>query len=345
MGWYGIEVFDLAIKRTKKALVEPFDFWKWLRLGIIAFFIGGGGMGTSNFNSPASWQDENRKMEAPSIQEIIDKITQFWHQYQTYILIGLAFIIFIILLFTILSSIMEFVFVESLVTNRVSIRAYFRKYLHPGFNLFIIKIILGIGFLSLFVLAIIPVFRQLLSGTINPGMILGSILWLFGVALILHVLNGIISSFISLAIPVVMYQEVGIIKAIKTVLGRFKEDWKQIGVYWVVRFFAWIAGAIVVGIATFILLIVILLILLIPALILYFILSALGQGPGSFLFWVVTIPYGLIAVVVLIIFLLIVSVPLPVFMKYHLLMFMQRWYPDLKIPLVDPDGAGAKSSK
>lgn len=337
MGWYGLEAFDLAIKRTKKALIEPFDFWKWIRLGIIAFFVGGGGMGTSNFNSPASWQDGNRKMETPSIQEVIDKLIQFWHQYQTYILIGLAFIIFIILLFTILSSIMEFVFVESLVTNRVSIRAYFRKYLHPGFNLFILKIILGIGFLSLFVLAMIPLFRQLLSGTINPGLILGSILWLFGLALILHVLNGIISSFISLAIPVVMYQEVGIIKAIKTVMGRFKEDWKQIGVYWIVRFFAWIAGAIVVGIATLILLIVILLILLIPALILYFILSALGQSPGSFLFWVVTIPYGLIAVVVMILFMLIVSVPLPVFMKYHLLMFMQRWYPDLMIPLVDPE--------
>jgi hypothetical protein len=41
---------------------------------------------------------------------------------------------------------------------------------------------------------------------------------------------------------------------------------------------------------------------------------------------------------------LIVSVPLPVFMKYHLLTFMQRWYPDVMIPLVDPVGAGVESS-
>lgn len=344
MGWYGLEAFDSAIKRTKKVLAEPFDFWKWIRLGIITFFIGGGGMGIPNFNFPASWQTEYRKMEAPSTQEIIDKITQFWHQYQIYILIGLAFIIFIILIFTLLSSIMEFVFVESLVINSVTIRAYFRKYLHPGFNLFIVKIILGIVFLSLFVLAMIPVFRQLLSGTITPGLILSSILWFFGVSLILAALSGIISSFISLAIPVVMYQEVGIIMAIKKVLGRFKEDWRQIVVYWVVRFFAWMAGAIVVGIAALILFIVIFLILLIPALILYFILSALGSGSGSFLFWAVMIPYGLIALVVLIIFLLIVSVPLPVLMKYHLLTFMRMWYPDVKIPLVDPDGAGVQSS-
>jgi small-conductance mechanosensitive channel len=141
-----------------------------------------------------------------------------------------------------------------------------------------------------------------------------------------------------------MYQEVGIITAIKKILERFKEEWKQIAVYWVVRFFVWAAGAIMVGLAALILFIVIFLILLIPALMLYFILSALGSGQGSFLFWIVMIPYGLIALVVLIIFLLIVSVPLPVFMKYHLLTFMQKWYPDVRIPLVDPVGAGVQST-
>lgn len=200
MGWYGLEALNSAIKRTKKALIEPFVFWKWIRLGIITILIGGGGMGFPNFNFPANWQTEHRKMELPSATEIIDKITQFWHQYQIYILIGLAFIIFMILLFTLLSSIMEFVFVESLVTNSVTIRSYFRKYLHPGFNLFILKIILGIIFLSLFLLAMLPVFRQILSGNINPGLILGSIAWFFGISLILAVLSGIISSFISLAI-------------------------------------------------------------------------------------------------------------------------------------------------
>ncbi|NJD52659.1 MAG: hypothetical protein FIB07_07295 [Candidatus Methanoperedens sp.] len=342
MGWYGLDAFNSAIKRTKKALTEPFDFWKWIRLGIIIFFIGGG-MGIPNYNFPASWQNDDQKMEAPSTQEIIDKITQFWYQYQTYILIGLAFVIFIILLFTLLSSIMEFVFVESLVTNKVAIRTYFRKYLRQGFNLFIIKIILGVVFLSLFILAMLPVFRQLLSGNITPGLILGSILWFVSVVLVFAVLSGVINSFISLAIPVVIYQRVGIVMAIKKVTGRFKEDWRQIVIYWVARFFAWIAGTIVVGIVALILFIIIFFILFIPALILYFILSAPGQGSESFLLWAVMIPYGLVAAVVLILFLLIVSVPLPVFMKYHLLAFMQMWYPDVKIPLFEPDGAGAQS--
>jgi len=48
MTWYSIDAIDGAIRRTKHALIEPFDFWKWLKLGIIAFLIGGGGGGGYN---------------------------------------------------------------------------------------------------------------------------------------------------------------------------------------------------------------------------------------------------------------------------------------------------------
>ena len=46
MSWYAIAAVDRALSRTKKALFEPFDFWKWAKLAIIIFLIGGGG---SNF--------------------------------------------------------------------------------------------------------------------------------------------------------------------------------------------------------------------------------------------------------------------------------------------------------
>lgn len=346
MGWYGIDAVNTAIKRTKKALIEPFDFWKWIRLGVIVLFIGGGGIGTSNFNFPANYQRqyEDGGAEMPSTEEVLNQISQFWHQYQTYILITLIIIIFIILLFTLISSIMEFIFVESLVTNHVAIRAYFKKYLRPGFNLFIIQITLLILFLSLFILAMIPLLQRLLSGNVTPGLVLSSILWFFGVVLIFAVLSGVIRSFISLAIPVAMYQGVGITAAIKKVFGRFREDWKQVAVYWVVRVIMGIVAAIIVGIAALILFIVVFLILLIPALILYFILSGLGQGTLSPLFWIVMIPYGLLAVIVFILLILLVSVPVPVFMRYHLLTFMQAWYPDVIMPLFDSERTGAQYS-
>ncbi len=348
MGWYGTDAVDAALKRTKKALIEPFDFWKWIRLGIILFFIGGSGMEFLNFNFPANYNlpSEDRTEGVPSTEEFLNQINQLWEQYNTYILIAISVIVFIILLFILISSIMEFVFVESLVTNRVAIRAHFKKYLRPGFDLFIIQIVLGIGILSLFILAMLPIMQQFLEPriTVTPGMILGGILWFIAVMLLLAVVSGLIMSFISLAIPVAMYQEISITAAIRKILGRFREDWKQILVYWAVRVIAWIGASIAVGIAALILFVVLFLILLIPALILYFILSALGHGTGSIVFWAVMIPYGIIAAGVLILFMLIVSVPVPTFMKYHLLTFLQKWYPAVSIPLFDSGDTSAQPS-
>ena len=45
MSWYVVDAVDRAFDRTKKCLLEPFDFWKWLKLAIIVALIGGGGSG------------------------------------------------------------------------------------------------------------------------------------------------------------------------------------------------------------------------------------------------------------------------------------------------------------
>ena len=52
MSWYGIDAIDKAVSRTRTALFEPFDFWKWVKLAIIIFLLGGigsnyGGSGTN----------------------------------------------------------------------------------------------------------------------------------------------------------------------------------------------------------------------------------------------------------------------------------------------------------
>lgn len=347
MGWYSIDAIGIAIKRTKKALIEPFNFWKWIKLGIIVLFVGGGGAGFPNLNFLDGFQGfEDTKTEGPSTQEILNQIGQFWHQYKTYILIAIAVIVLIILLLILVSSVMEFVFVESLVINSVSIRAYFRKYLRLGFNLFVINVLLVITFFSLFVLAMMPIVQSLLEPSVpTPGMVFGAILWFFAVLIILAIVSGIISSFIDLSIPVAMYQGTGIIEAIKTVLGKFRVDWKQILVYWVIRVILGIVVGIIVGIAALLLLIIILLIILLPGAVLYLLLSGTSIGTSNPLFWVVIVPYGLIALIILVLFILIASVPAPVFMKYHMLTFLQRWYADVKLPFFDEEkeSAGAQT--
>ncbi|WP_054865166.1 DUF7544 domain-containing protein [Methanosarcina barkeri] len=41
MSWYAIGAVDRALSRTREALLEPFDFWKWVKLAIIVFLLGG----------------------------------------------------------------------------------------------------------------------------------------------------------------------------------------------------------------------------------------------------------------------------------------------------------------
>jgi hypothetical protein len=343
MNWYSIDAIDTAIKRTSKTLFKPFDFWKWIKLGIIIIFSGGGFSGFNfnpgTFNKPAADMNMDAPLTKgmPSTQEIIDQITQFWHQYQTYILIGLVIIIFITLLFTLISSIMQFVFVEALVTNKVTIIANFKKYLRPGFNLFIIQTILGLFFLSLFILAMLSVVLPMLQSPaiITFGSILSGIFWFMIVAIILALISGIIYSLINLSIPLVMYDQTGLIEAIKKILGRASADRKQIVVYWIMRALLWLVAAIIMGIAALIIFILLAIVIILVGLILYFILSSLGLGTGNILFWTVMIIYGLVALIPLIVLMLLVSVPVPVFMKSHMLIFLQSWYQDATIPFFD----------
>ena len=337
MGWYSIDAIDVAFKRTKKILIEPFNFWKWLKLAIIIFFIGGG-IGNQGFNYNQGTFDTSRKeVEWPSFDEIFNQVGQFWQQYQTHILIAVAFIILFILIFGFISSVMDFVFVESIVTDIVSIRAYFKKYLRPGFSLFIVRTIIGLVLLMLLILAVMPILLPFIrsNAIITPGLILGSILWLILILLVLALVNGILESFIGLCIPIMMYKDIGIIAALGKIIARFREEWRQILVYWIIRIVVGLAAGILVGIVALIVLFGILVPVILSGAILYFILSGLGLGISNILFWVVMITYGLFAAIPLILFLLMASVPVPVFMKYHLLTFLHLWFKDVNIPFFD----------
>ena len=343
MTWHSIDAVDTALERTKSALIEPFDFWKWVKLGIIIFLIGGsGGGGGGGSNYGGSGQDFSGISDGgepvitdSQFSEFREMFTQFLDIYLIFILLGIGFFIGIILLLSYISNVMEFVFVHSLVTNTVTFWAYTRQYLRQGFNLFIIRFVLGLAFLSILIISMLPIVLPILDspGDFHIGMLIGGIFLLIGVLLILAIISGIIESFINLSIPMSMYQNTGIIAAFKKVLGLFRADWWQIIVYWVVRFFLGIIVGIIVVLAAVILFIVVFGIISMLGLVLYLLLSV-GLGMDA-VFWVLMIPFGLVAFVILFVFSLLVSVPMPVFMKYHMLSFLKSWYPESQIPFFE----------
>jgi hypothetical protein len=344
MTWHSIDAIDTALKRTKSALIEPFNFWIWIKFGIIIFLLGSSGGGGGGFNSGGTGQDFNKFGDSgetlitdSQFLEFREMFTQFLDIYLIFILLGITFFIGIMLFLSYISNVMEFVFVHSLVTNVVTFWAYTRQYLRQGFNLFIIRFVLGLAFLSILIISMLPIVLPILDspGDFHIGMLFGGIFLLIGVLLILAIISGIIESFINLSIPMSMYQNTGIIAAFKKVLGLFKADWKQIIVYWVVRFFLGLVVGIIVGLAALILFIVVFGIVSMLGLVLYFLLSWAGLGIGDAVFWVIMVPFGLIVFVLLFVFSLLVSVPVPVFMKYHMLSFLKSWYPESGIPFFD----------
>ncbi len=343
MTWHSIDAVDTAFKRTKSVLIEPFNFWKWIKLGIIILLIGGsgGGGGGSNFGGTGQnfngIGDNGNLITDSQFLEYREMFTQFLDTYLTYLLLGIGFFIGIILLLSYISNVMEFVFVHSLVTNVVTFRAYTRQYLRQGFNLFMIRLVLGLAFISILLISMLPLVLPILDsqGDFDVGMFIGGMFLFAGVLVILAIISVIIESFINLSIPMSMYQNTGIIAAFKKVLGLFRADCGQIIVYWVVRFFLGIIVWIIVWLAAVILFIVVFGIISMLGLVLYLLLSWAGLDIGDAVFWVVMIPFGLVAFVIISILILLVSVPVPVFMKYHMLTFLKSWYPESGIPLFE----------
>ena len=68
MSWYAIDAVDRAFSRTRKALFEPFDFWKWIKLAIIILLLGGigssyGGSGTNYRMGPEDFNNNFPNIE------------------------------------------------------------------------------------------------------------------------------------------------------------------------------------------------------------------------------------------------------------------------------------------
>jgi len=338
--WIAWDAIEGAMTKTRQMLFEPFDLTKWAKLAIILFFIGSG-CGGSNFSSNPSTSNfgdfgdsqSDPKLDA-FVEETVSEVSAFVHQYMTYIVLAVLAILLVIVLFSYISNVMQFVFVESVVRNHVTIRAYIRNNLGNGLRLFILNWTIGIVFLIAIILSLLPALSAILTGDFS-AIFFGSLLLFFLVLVLGSVILSIIGSFINLAIPVMLYENVGVLKALSKVIRTAVRSIPQVLVYWIIR---GVLG-IIIGIAAAVLgLIVVLiagLILLLIGIAVYMILTLLGFGFADLAVMIV-LGLLLVASLMALIFLAILAtVPLPVFMKYHTLLFLQNWYADI-VPFWEP---------
>ncbi|WP_135604568.1 hypothetical protein [Methanococcoides sp. NM1] len=344
MRWYVVDAVDKAFGRTKKCLFEPFDFWKWMKLVIIVMLIGGSG---SNFNvggNSYSSNDYNLQDSGP-VDSFTEAFGGFVDQIPTGpdlgLIIGIIIFIFVLILFfSYVSSVMEFVFVDSLVGNDVRFWEYSRRYLRKGLGLFAFRILAGILLLAIIALMALPFVLPLIASSgenfaDNIAIaIVSAIFLLIGIILVAAIIGGIISSFINLSIPVAIYTQTGIFRAFANVFSQFRKDWEQIIGYWFGRIVLGIAVAIVVGIVLLLVIIAVGLFILLADVLFYFALSAILPG-SDVIIWIMLVPMILIELILFIFLLTFIALPARVFMKYHMITFLQQWYPDVEIPVFD----------
>ncbi|WP_440952325.1 DUF7544 domain-containing protein [Methanococcoides sp. FTZ1] len=344
MDWYVVDSVDKAISRTKKCLFEPFDLWKWVKLAIIVMLIGGSG-GNFNGGGNSYTPDTYRIPDSGPADGFSDMFGGFADQIPTTapdlgLIIGIVvLIIALVLFFSYVSSVMEFVFVDSLVSNEVKFWEYSRKYLRKGLGLFTLRLLIGIILLAIIAIMALPIILPLLASRganfeETIGMIIVSTIFLLiGMILLAAIVGGIISSFINLAIPVAIYTETGIFRAFANVFAQFRKDWKQIIAYWFGRILLAIGIAIVVGLLMLLAMAIAGLIFLMIDAIIYFTISALVAS--NIAVWMVLAPIILIELIIFIFLLAFIALPARVFMKYHMITFLQQWYPEVKVPVFD----------
>ena len=345
MSWYGIDAIDKALSRTKTALFEPFDFWKWVKLAIIIFLLGGigsnyGGSGTNYRMGSEDFGNNFPNIEPGKMPDFLSGVSGIGFDHiqsiapLAIIAAIIAFLFLLALIFSYISSVMEFVFVEALVRNEVHFWAYSKKFLGKGFNLLLIRLALWIVFFVLFVLALLPFIPVFLKESPDFALpaIIGGVFWLFGVIFMLALLGAVINSFLSLAIPLAIYRETGILSAFRMVYRNFRKSWKEVLVYWLIRFLLGIGIAILALILFGLLMLALGIVFLIIDGILYFLFSTFISEP---LKWILLIPFIAVEMLLLFITLMLLSVPLAVFLKYHLLSFLEAWFAGADIPFFD----------
>ncbi len=119
---YALDEITNAFEVTKDFLF-PFNLYRWFKLTIIAFFVGSTGFQTNYFpfnffgggDTPTNGF-EGAGMGLPGMLEL------------TIILLAVVVTIVFALLFLLLSSVFEFIFIESLRDDEVKIRSYWGRY-------------------------------------------------------------------------------------------------------------------------------------------------------------------------------------------------------------------------
>jgi hypothetical protein len=315
MPWYAVEALDDAIETTK-ALLLPVEVRTWLKLAIVVFFLGGASASppTGGGNFQFTGEPDGPTPDIPVSMNTVIAV----------VLAIVAVAILLWLLFTLVGSVMEFAFVESLRTREVHVRGYASERLGQGLRLFGFRVVLYLLFVlpvaGLVILAFVP---AVLSG--SPSIALGTLLLFVPVLLVLGLVVALVDGLTrNFVVPVMVLRGGGVIAGWRAFWPTLRGQWKQYAAYVLLRIVLTIAGGIVVSLVGGI----VGLVLLIPFVVLGGLLLVAFGGPAAILSSPgvpALVSFGLLAAVyglLLLFTLAVVRVPVQSYLGYYALLML-----------------------
>lgn len=328
-----VDTISLAFQHTKRQLAQPFRFGQWWRLALVGLLAGElGSGGGCNFSSPF----RGGQQPAPGFPKIDPAI-----------LVGLIAVlavtgIILLVIFTYLGSVMRFILFDSVLTRECRIRAGWSRRQDAGWKYFLWQ--LGLMFFifgAMTILIGLPALFALANGWFRnpkahlPALVLTGVVVLFFLlvaAAIISVVHVFTKDFV---VPQMALEGVGAIEGWRRLWPMMQQELSGYAIYAVMKVLLAIAAGIVVGIATFLLIVVI----AIPTVAM--VLVAVTAGKTAGLTWnvftvtiAIVVACVLLAIVMFLVSLL--SVPVIVFFPAYAMYFFAARYRQLALALYPP---------
>ena len=304
--YYAFSEISGAVDRTKN-LLWPFQWGVWLRIALIALFIGGGG-----FNAPgSSYGDVSNTGLAPGSFPDLGMDTL------GLILFIVGVVLLLALIWMFIGSVLQFVFVDCLTSGRILLARTFKERSGKGVRLLLFNIGIGLIFLLMIAVLFLIFFLPVMTGA-PPGnaMAIGGVLAFILLLLLLLIPVVLIALFTTdFVVPVMIQDDCGVIAAWRQVIGILVPEWKQTVVYVFMKFVLGIAAAILLFIAILIALIII----GIPFVIIGVVLATVFKVMNVMLL-LLLIPF----VVIMIPVVLLIEVPVVTFFRYYSLQVLGK---------------------
>jgi hypothetical protein len=312
MALYALDDVDDALDATR-AFLTPVDRTTWVKLALVALFVGGPGanFGGSQFSAGGDG--------GPGAMPPTDLGPRAW-----LLVAGVVGLLLLLgLAFAFVGSVMEFVFVESLRNRTVTVRRYWGRRWRQGARLFGFRLVLGLFTAGAALLFAAPFVLPLLGLDVGVaptgGALLGLLFVLLPVFVVLAVVVSLVDGFTTVfVVPIMTLEDCGVLDGWRRLWPTVPAQWTQYLAYVVVGFFLSLFGGLLVAVVTAVLAFA----LLIP----FGILFLLGAGLLVFvaepLGIAVFVVFGLLYALAVVAAAALVQMPVQTYLRYYALLVL-----------------------